>query len=187
MGKKENVVKDIHSYRLKGIEIRNVVDPMKKDIQFISRVAVAGGDMAQEETPSKEVDVKYLQNFTKLNIREVQKTSPVVSLAGPESMDLPDVEIVGCRSGSNNNSTVVSHSKQEGSSSWPIDCDSEDTMARALHYEGVGENSVMPASPIASGRQLGSRRDSVIRSIESHTLSLSNLPNCISVTKLSLN
>jgi len=180
--KNENVVKDVQASKLKGIEIRNVVDPMKKDIQCVSRVAVAGGDMAQEE-----VDVKYLQNFTKLNIREVQKTSPVVSLAGPESMDLPDVEIVGCMSRSNNNSTVVSHSKQEGSSSWPIDCDSEDTMARALHYEGVGKNSVMPASSTTSGQQLGSRRDSVIRSTESHTLSLSNLPNCISVTKLSLN
>jgi len=182
-----NVVKDVQASKIKGIEIRNVVDPMKKDIQCVSRVAVAGGVMAQEETSSKEVDIKYIHNFTELNIREVQKTSPVVSLAGPESMDLPDVEIVGCMLGSNNKSTVVSHSKQEGSSSWPIDCDLEDTMARASHYEGVGENSVMPASSITSGQPIGSRRDSVIRSNGSHTLSLSNLPNCISVTKLSLN
>ena len=61
-----NVVKDVQASKIKGIEIRNVVDPMKKGTQFVSRVA--GGDMAQEETPSKEVDVKSLHNFTEFEL-----------------------------------------------------------------------------------------------------------------------
>merc|ERR1719370_770027 len=166
-----STVKVVQASKIKGIEVRNTKNPMKKDteIQFVSREVGAGGVMTQDETP-KEVAVKSLKGFTKLNIQEVKKPGPLVSLAGPESMDLPDIEIIGFRSGSNNNNTVA-----EGSSSCPIDYDSEGTKSRAFRFEGgVDGNNLMSASSItstsASGHQLGPRRDSVIRTTESHTL-----------------
>merc|ERR1712179_223172 len=130
-----STVKVVQASKIKGIEVRNTKDPMKKDteIQFVSRKVEAGGDMTQDETP-KEVAAKSLEGFTKLNIQEVKKPGPLVSLAGPESMDLPDIEIIGFRSGSNNNNTVA-----EGSSSCPIDYDSEGTKSRAFDFEGSME------------------------------------------------
>ena len=104
----------------------NVGYSVSKDTPVVPITAKAiAGDLTEVGTPAQEVSEKSPKMPTcssgKTPIQydqDVNEPSHVVKLAGPETMDLSEVEIIGFKSGENNNKLVNGRLMQEESKSY---------------------------------------------------------------------
>ena len=100
----------------------NVGYSVSKDTQVVPITAKAiDSNLTKVDTPSQEVSEESHKMPTCSSGKppiHVNEPSHVVKLAGPETMDLPEVEIIGFKSGENNNKLVNGRLMQEESKSY---------------------------------------------------------------------
>jgi len=134
ISKQDNITKpEMLDERFQSSQVNNVVGSLSKDE---SRPIVVA-DSGDQQSPSQVDDV-------------IRKASPVVRMAGPETMDSPEIEIIGFK----------------------LACPS------LCNFKDDGENSGgndSPVQPIKSQKSTIDSRESLL-----------GLPDCISVSRLSL-